>query len=287
MRIRTGLVALVALAAAIPAAQAGEGFGGLYSGFTLGSHSQKADWYTTDVRYRDETRLDPSDPDNEDEYDAGTSLPALSGTMASFKDDTYGVGLVLGYNWQFSNNLVLGVEVAAGAAATYDRTAGTAPGLGASEDENPVTYAAVKTSKPLVAGLTAGYVVAQNTLAYVRVNYERIVAKGIISSTACPSSNLNYDPDADPPGNAPIPCDINANVSEFGSSEKLYGWGLGLGVEHKFSDMFGLRLEYRRAEYGRTKSMTIMEESTDNFGADALIDVKKANIVELGVIFHF
>jgi opacity protein-like surface antigen len=66
----------------------------------------------------------------------------------------------------------------------------------------------------------------------------------------------------------------------------MYGWGFGLGVEQKFSDTFALRLEYRRAEYGR-KSFTVLDEAPDTFGADALIDMQKANIVELGVIFHF
>lgn len=293
MRICTGLVALVALAAAVPAAQAAEGFEGFYAGFSLGAHSHKADWYTTDVRYRTSTREDPSDPDNTTEIPDGTSLPAfLSDTEASFKDTAYAVGLILGYNWEVMPRAVVGVEISAGAAPAYDRTSGTAaPGLG-DTDHDPVTYAAVKTSKPIVVGLTAGFVVAPDTLAYVRANYERIVATGIMSSTSCPASNLNHDPAGDPNGNppdiiAPIPCDPNELSATYRNSEKLYGWGFGLGVEHKISESFGLRLEYRRAEYGKTKSMTIMPEADDNFGADALIDMQKANLVELGVIFRF
>lgn len=291
MRICTGLVALVALAAAVPAAQAAEGFEGFYAGFSLGAHSHKAEWYTTDVRYRNGTRVDPTLPPPGFGQPAhpliedGTSLPSfLSDTEASLKDTAYAVGLILGYNWEVAPRVVVGLELAAGAAPTHDRTDEVFPGLGASTDD-PVTHAAVRTSKPMVVGLRGGFIVAPNTLAYVRVNYERIVAMGVGVSTVCPASYLNNNPNGDPP--TPRPCDPNALSATYRSSEKLYGWGYGLGVEHKISDSFALRLEYRRAEYGKTKSMTIMSEADDNFGADALIDLQKANMVELGVLFHF
>ncbi len=287
MRIRTGFVALVVLAAALPAAQAGEGFGGLYGGFTLGSNSQKANWYTTEVRYRDGTRVAPGTPSNTTTIPNGTALPAfLSDPAAQFKDGAYGVGVVLGYNWVFATNFVVGFELAAGSAPTYDRSSGSVPGLGSSSND-PVTVAGVQTSKPLVAGITAGYVVAPDTLGYVRVNYERIHAMATTSTTSCPASNLNYNPAAAPPGNAPIACNPAADVTEFSSSENLYGWGYGLGVERKFGETFAIRLEYRRAEYGKSKPMTVMTQSANNFGVDALLDMQKANIVELGVLFHF
>ena len=291
MGIRTGFFALVVLAAAAPAASAGEGFGGLYGGFTLGAHSRTADWYTTEVRYRNGTRVEPGNPANTTTIPNGTALPGfLSDPTDSFKDGAYGVGLLLGYNFELATNFIVGVELAAGSAPTYEKHDVVIPGLGTSADD-PVTTVAVKTSKPLVAGLTFGYVVAENTLAYVRGNYERIVVTPETTSTSCPASNLNHRDAAHTTGTqvttAPIPCNPAAAVTSFNSHNKLYGWGVGLGVERKFGDTFALRLEYRRSEFGKTKEFTAITEGADVFGADARIDMKRTNTVELGVLFHF
>jgi len=281
MRIRTGFVALVVLGAAASAAQA-EGFAGAYGGFTLGSHSQKSEWYTTEVRYRNGTRVDPTVANPT--YPNGTPIALVGDTHESFKDNTYAAGLVLGYNWQIAPRFILGIEAAMGAAPTYDKGTSPAPGVGTLATD-PTTFAAAKTSKPITLGLTAGFEVAPGTLAYVRGNFERLRVAGIVSSTSCPASNLNYNPTANPP-TTQTPCAVN-EPAEFSGSEKLNGFSFGAGVEHMFGDQLGVRLEYKRAEYGKTKSMTIYPESANTYGVSALIDMQKANIVELGVLFHF
>jgi opacity protein-like surface antigen len=286
MRIRSGFMALVVLGAAVPAAQAAEGFGGLYGGFTLGSHTRKGDWYTTETRLRDDTRINPgANPADTDEYPDGTVVPFATGTTASLSDTTFAVGLLVGYNWQV-NNFVVGLEAALGAAPTYDGGDSPFPGLGTTAYD-PITTYALRTSKPITFGLTAGYEIVPGTLAYVRANLERLVVTAQGSSTVCPSANLIFNPTSAPPDDVPEICDVNEAVQGFAAKEKLYGWGAGFGVEQKFGDTLGVRLEYRIAEYGKTKNLTVMDESPDYFGADALVDIRRVGMVELGVIFHF
>jgi opacity protein-like surface antigen len=286
MRICSGILALVVLGTAVPAAQAGEGFGGWYSGFTLGSHTRAGDWYTTETRLRDDTRIVQDDPGQTDTFDDGTVVPFASDIEARYKDTAFAVGLVLGYNWQI-NNFVFGLEASAGAAPTYDGGDSPFLGLGDSSPYEPVTTSALRTSKPLAVGLTAGFEVIPGTLAYVRANLERIAVNAVGTTTTCPSSQLNYDPTASEPDNAPEPCIPWGPRKTFHGKEKLLGWGAGLGVEQKFGDTLGVRLEYRIAEYGKTKNLTVLDESPDNFGADAIIDIRRVGMVELGVIFHF
>jgi opacity protein-like surface antigen len=287
MRIRTGFVALVVLGAAASAAQAGEGFAGAYGGFTLGAHSQKSEWYTTEVRYRDGTRIVPAVGGANSTFPNGTATALVGDTNESFKDKAYAAGLVLGYNWQLADRIIVGIEAAMGAAPTYDKGSSPAPGLGTATGTNstgatvpldPTTFAAAKTSKPLTLGLTVGFEVVPGTLAYVRGNAERLRVTGIVSSTSCPVAQINA---ALPAGCLPT------DTTQRGGSEKLNGFSFGAGVEHKFGEQLGVRLEYKRAEYGKTKSMEVFPEAGEFYGVDALIDMQKANIVELGVLFHF
>jgi opacity protein-like surface antigen len=287
MRIRTGLAALVVLAAVMPAAHA-EGFSGFYSGITLGAHSQKSQWLTTDVRYRTGTLVNPgANPDDTSTIPDGTSLPAfLSYPSEDLKDTAYALGLVFGYNFEVAKNFILGVEIAGGTARTYDVTIDNIPGLGTTTFD-PVTYGAVRTSKPLVAGLKFGYVVGSNTLAYVRANYERITVAAIASSTDCPASNLDFGPGTTPARTEPLPCDPAAVAARYDRADKLYTWGFGGGVEYMIGEALGVRLEYRQAKFGKSRRLRPLHETANNFGALARLDLKKSSMIELGVLFHF
>jgi opacity protein-like surface antigen len=253
MRIRTGFVALVVLAAAMPAARAADDFTGMYAGFTLGSNGMKADWYTTETR-------DPS---------GNVITTPTSDPMGSVKDSAYGVGVVWGYNWAVGPDMRVGVEAAAGAASAYGKVSNRIPGLGDTSSD-PTSYAAVKTNKPLSLGLTGGYVVVPGTLVYVRANFERLRTHAIAT---CPA-DTNV-------------CDPAEGSQTFNYAKNRYGWGVGLGVEKSFSDLLSVRLEYVRSEYGKTKEFTAMPESDTTFGADAVVDFQKSNTVTLGVLFHF
>jgi opacity protein-like surface antigen len=204
-------------------------------------------------------------------------MALVGDSHASFKDDTYAAGLVFGYNWQIAPRFILGVEAAAGAAPTYDKGSSPAPGVGRGQYD-PTTFAAAKTSKPITLGVTLGFEVAPDTLAYVRGNGERLRVTGIVSSTSCPVANINTA--------TPTACPAN-DPTEFSGSEKLNGFSFGIGVERKFGEQLGVRLEYKRAEYGKTKSMTVVPDTDSAYGMKAAIDMQKANIVELGVLFHF
>lgn len=249
MRIRTGLAALFAFAALLPAAQAAD-FSGFHLGLTLGPRNVDADWETTEVR-----------------LPTGTPTAPFSDPTATYKDSPFGFGVFAGFNKVLGGKFLLGGELSIGSASASDRTDDRIPGLG-NPNSDPTSYAEVKSSLPVALRARGGFLIGSSVLVYARLGLESIKTKATVT---CPADTNVCDPDA--------------GTQSFSSSKRLTGLGFGLGVEKMFGEKLSVRAEYRYADYGKF-DFTAMPESFTTFGADAEVEVT-SGALELSVAYNF
>lgn len=144
----------------------------------------------------------------------GTSSASFSGANSfDFDPDGFIGGVYAGYNYQFANNVVLGIEADFnGSAADSDRITDSATGDFASSDLNWV-----------------GTVRARLGYSYDR--FLPYIAGGL--------AYADYE--------------HNVSVAGVGSSsysDTYVGWTIGAGLEYAFTDNLTSRIEYRYTDFG-------------------------------------
>jgi opacity protein-like surface antigen len=192
-------------------------------------------------------------------------------------------GLVFGYNNQFSNNWVLGVEgdiVAANVRGA--RTAGTASGLnagGASIGFSPAFYTVQdKTNWMGTATAKVGYALGR-TLFYAKggAAFEDSSLNAACVFGATGQNGLVGAP-------APIKSCLNqagANVASFSTpSYTRVGWTIGYGAEFDLGKNWSAKAEYDYISFGRHTAL-----ATD--GTTFLTDRADISQVKVGVNYRF
>lgn len=143
-------------------------------------------------------------------------------TWASFYDysndpDGYFGGLYVGYNHQFSNSTVLGVDADIAWANLKDTD--FAPG-------DPDFFATTKINRTGAARLRLGY-------AFDR--FMPYIAGGVAFA------KLNFDD-----------YQLSTNVQDGSARKNLTGWTIGAGAEYALTDQWIMRGEYRYTDFGKT-----------------------------------
>ena len=185
-------------------------------------------------------------------------------------------GLALGYNRQFSNNWVVGVEGDIAAVNVHGgRTAGSATGLnaaGASVGFSPAFYT-VEDKTNWMATITGkvGYALGR-TLFYGK--------GGVAFEDSSLSVNCVFGPTG---GNGGKSClnQAGANVASFSTpSRTRVGWTIGYGTEFDLGKNWSAKAEYDYTSFGRHTALA-------NDGTTFLTDRADVSQVKIGVNYRF
>jgi opacity protein-like surface antigen len=190
-------------------------------------------------------------------------------------------GIELGYNYQFSNNWVLGVEGDIGAANVHGgRTAGTADGLnafGASVAFSPA-FLTVQDKTNWMGTVTGrvGYSWGR-TLFYAK--------GGVALEDSSTTVNCIYGPSGQTPIGAGLfrSCLNQAGIVTSGFSTPGYtrvGWTVGYGTEFDLGRNWSAKAEYDYLSFGRHTAL-----ATD--GTTFLTDRANISQVKVGVNYRF
>jgi opacity protein-like surface antigen len=189
-------------------------------------------------------------------------------------------GIELGYNHQFSNNWVLGVEGDIGAANVHGgRTAGTADGLdalGASVGFSPAFFTVQdKTNWMGTVTGRVGYSWGR-TLFYAK--------GGAAFEDSSTTVNCIYGPSGQTPNTVGFRSCLNqAGIVTSGFSTPWYtrvGWTVGYGTEFDLGKNWSAKAEYDYLSFGRRTAL-----ATD--GTTFLTDRSNISQVKIGVNYRF
>lgn len=148
-------------------------------------------------------------------------------------------GIQGGYNWQFDNNIVLGVE-----------TGLSASGISGGVD-NPSSgsqyYDSIDINQAFNFNFKAGYAIG-NWLPYVTAG---LTFASMDYARGCSKDSSNSVPDCIDP--------FNANADDIRG-----GYNIGAGVEWRFSDNFSTALEYRYTDLGESDAWLASDTNIAN-----------------------
>lgn len=245
------------LSVALPALAAGpagaEDWTGGYAGFSVGAAIQNGEWNTN-------TAFDPG----------GSPFPFSSDPSASFDDTSPAFGGFVGYDWQLSEQFVIGIEgdvTYAGQFSRVDRI----PGIGVEGPgvDGQVSSTAVETD---LGGSIRG------RIGFLAMPDLMVFGTGGVSFLSMSSTST-----------CPADTEVCNPAEGFRSKETdrtLVGWTVGGGLEWRLDPMWTARAEYRYADYGSADATALDFEPGEAFGAKGDIDISTHSIL-LGVGIRF
>lgn len=180
------------------------------------------------------------------DVDGSSDLPDFDPDFGSLNPDGFIGGLHAGYNWQ-SDSLVFGAEGDIEYADLKDSNDASIPGPGPVEIERKQDW--------LGSLRLRGGVAFDRTLVYAT------------GGLAVGEVELNVD----------------SNFIDDSEDKTKWGWTIGGGLEHAFTDELSLRLEYRYTDLGKTEAVV-----NSGFGPFVAGEVKNDfHAVRAGLSWHF
>lgn len=253
MSSRACLLSAVAfvLAAATPAAA--EDWTGGYLGLSAGAAIQNGDWSTNEA----------FDPD-------GFAIPFSSGPNASFDDTSPAFGAFIGYDWQVSEQVVIGIEGDVTYSEQFSRV-DRIPGIGLEGGGSDGRESSTTVETDLGGSV-------RGRLGFLALPDLMIFGTGGVSFLSMSSTST-------------CPADTEVCNPGFGARSKetertLVGWTVGGGLEWRLDPMWTARAEYRYSDYGSSDVTTLDPTPGESFGSKGEVDLSTHSIL-LGVGIRF
>ena len=181
-------------------------------------------------------------------------LPPIAGTPGLpgyFQTTNTASGVVygghLGFNYQFSDSIVAGVEGDLEGSTLYNYAFASGSGFGPYSVE---TYSNLRASARARLGYAVGHLLLYATAGGAWANF---------------STTHNFVLNPNPNSNYPLPPILPSDTSNY----TPLGWTIGAGVEYAFMGNLSARLEYRYTDYGSstiysaTPGLTYGERATE------------------------
>jgi outer membrane immunogenic protein len=232
---------------------------GFYAGIVMNSITVETDWTTLETR-------DPG----------GVEIPTTSDPTASLESTETGVGVILGYNWNFGS-WVIGVEGSGGRTEHDDTIGDRIPGLGNSSSD-PTSSVNVKIQTDGMAlRFRGGYLLTPDLLLY-----------GSYGNT-----DLDFEITSTCPGDTNV-CNPSEGDRSFTNPGDANNTAIGVGVEYAINRFLSheanrlvVRLQYSAVDFGTSNGfIALPDDSGSSFGADAKTGFE-ATYTQLGLTYAF